>query len=50
LLVWLHGAVSSVVAKGVSLMWFAFWIGVSAGVLIGMFIVSVFIGADEDGR
>lgn len=30
-------------------MWFAYWIGVASGVLLGMFIVSVFIGVDEDG-
>ena len=29
-------------------MWFAYWIGVASGVLLGMFIVSVFIGVDED--
>ena len=30
-------------------MWFAFFIGAAVGVLLGMFIISVFIGAEQDG-
>lgn len=28
--------------------WFAFWIGMAVGVLVGMFILSVFATKDED--
>lgn len=29
--------------------WFAFFIGCSVGVLLGMFIVAVFAGVEKDG-
>jgi len=50
LLVWLHGVAGSASAKGDSLMWFAFWIGIAVGTLLGAFILAVVAGGDDDGR
>lgn len=47
--VWWHGFDCIAQIERGAVMWFAYWIGVACGVLLGMFIVSVFIGVDEDG-
>jgi hypothetical protein len=31
------------------MIWLAFWTGCSVGMLLGMFIITLFMGADDNG-